>query len=356
MLLPGRSLCGDLRLAQIGIGEDVLAGLAPKTFANTPELWRDLLPPLQAEGHKYARGHALVVSGPAFHTGAARLAALAAARIGAGLVTIAGPSDALAQHAAQVTSIMLAPCADASALAQVLADARKNAVVIGPGLGLGPEARAMVEVALSPAPGRALVLDAEALTAFAGQAGALKTLVHAHGGPVVLTPHEGEFARLSKGLNRELESVSQPLDPIFSSSGFKTRTGAQAGQRDRRRRAPEGLRHGGGHARWPSVHRRGSAATTCECRLGRRSVGDDRWASGARHAAFRGGERGGLAAWPGGRASRPGPHGGRSAARRVAGRSRNPTLKRKKAAGLHQRPKSREETPKEGWVGASARP
>ncbi len=212
VLMPGRILCGDLRLAQIGIGSDVVPALQSMTFLNGPTLWRDVLPRPQAQGHKYSRGHALVVSGPEHHTGAARLAANAAARIGAGLVTVAGSSGALAEHAAHLTAIMLAPCEDAAALAHILGDARKNAVVIGPGLGLGPSARALVEAALQPALGRGVVLDADALTLFTGESQTLQRLVAAHEGPVVLTPHEGEYTRIAIGLGGADESVSQAPD------------------------------------------------------------------------------------------------------------------------------------------------
>lgn len=212
LLVPGRLLCGDLRLAQIGIGPEGLSASGPQTFLNGPALWRDLLPSPQVQGHKYSRGHALVVSGPAHHTGASRLAARAAARIGAGLVTVAGSNGALAEHGAHLTAIMLSPCENATALGQILADARKNAVVIGPGLGLDPDARALVETALRPAAGRGVVLDADALTAFSGQAQTLRGLVEAHGGPVVLTPHDGEYARLASNLGPQVESVSQALE------------------------------------------------------------------------------------------------------------------------------------------------
>lgn len=216
VLMPGRLLCGALRLAQIGIRPDVLPAIESATFLNGPALWRDLLPRPLAQGHKYSRGHALVVSGPASHTGAARLAANAAARIGAGLVTVAGSSGALAEHAAHLTAIMLAPCDDASALTHILADARKNAVVIGPGLGLEPSARALVEAALQRAPFRGVVLDADALTLFAGEASALRALIAAHEGAVVLTPHEGEYIRIAIGLGGDADSRSQRLDSKLS--------------------------------------------------------------------------------------------------------------------------------------------
>ncbi len=214
VLLPGRLACGALRLAHIGIPESVLDEIRPATFLNSPALWQGLLPRPQTAGHKYARGHALIVSGPAFHTGAARLATRAAARIGAGLATVAGSRGALSEHAAHLTAIMLAPCEGASDLVRILADPRKNAVVIGPGLGLDEAARGLVHAALAPACGRGVVLDADALTLFAGDAKGLGALVSGHQGPIVLTPHDGEFTRLSNGLELEIESVSQALESI----------------------------------------------------------------------------------------------------------------------------------------------
>ena len=98
LLLPGRLHCGEVSLADIGIPASVLATIEPKTFANEPALWLARLSLAQDEGHKYARGHAVVVSGPVYSTGAARLAARGALRAGAGLVTVASPRDALARQ------------------------------------------------------------------------------------------------------------------------------------------------------------------------------------------------------------------------------------------------------------------
>ncbi len=212
LLMPGRTLCGDLRLAQIGISPETLAVVQPSAVLNGPALWRHLLPRPGVEGHKYSRGHALVVSGPVHHTGAARLAACAAARIGAGLVTVAGTIGALTEHAAHLTSVMQAPCDDSVALAAILSDARKNALVIGPGLGLGAAARALVAAAQRPGKGRGLVLDADALTLVASDGEDLRCRIEAFGGAVVLTPHEGEYARFTRYLGLEVDSDSQPHD------------------------------------------------------------------------------------------------------------------------------------------------
>lgn len=122
LLLPGRALCGAVECADIGISPRVLAEIGAKTFRNVPALWRASLPAPRTGGHKYSRGHVLVVSGSKWRTGAARLAAMAALRGGAGLVTVAGEAAALDVHAAHLTAVMLAEAGDAGALAAVLQD------------------------------------------------------------------------------------------------------------------------------------------------------------------------------------------------------------------------------------------
>ncbi|MEQ1653799.1 MAG: NAD(P)H-hydrate dehydratase [Hyphomicrobium sp.] len=235
LLMPGRALCGDVIVADIGIPDAVLAcprspsiplteragreddGIAISTFENTPSLWRLRFPSLAATAHKYTRGHALVVSGPPFQTGAARMSARAALRIGAGLVTVAGSSSACAVNAAHLTAIMLTVCNRAADLREILDDKRKTAVLIGPGAGVGDETRALVEAALESE--AAVVLDADALTSFAstddaradnvgfgftsqrkqsvsGPAALYAAIAALPSRAVVLTPHDGEFKRL----------------------------------------------------------------------------------------------------------------------------------------------------------------
>ena len=131
-----------------------------------PSAWS--LPVLQEQGHKYSRGHCVVVSGDALHTGAARLAASAALRAGAGLVSLAGTKPALMVHAAHVTAVMLREIDDAEALRELLTDRRFNALIVGPAAGIGPATRQMVLAGL--ASGAATLIDADALTSFAGDA------------------------------------------------------------------------------------------------------------------------------------------------------------------------------------------
>lgn len=207
LLLPGRLLAGKLRIAEIGIDADVLDALALKTFWNRPPLWQPCFPVPRIDGHKYDRGHLLAVSGPAWHTGAARMAARAALRIGAGLVTLASPPDALPENAAHLTAIMLKPMNGAAGLAAILADRRFNAVVLGPGLDGGEGTRALVAATLA-APAAAVV-DASGLSAFRERPEDLFALINAHAAPVVLTPHDGEFARLFPDLAQEASKLER---------------------------------------------------------------------------------------------------------------------------------------------------
>ena len=197
VLMPGRGICGEVVVADIGIPDSVLQEIAPKTLENNDIVF----PRFSAAGHKYGRGHAVVVSGGALNTGAARLAAQAALKSGAGLVTLSGSREALAVHATQVTAIMLSDLE----LAGLLSDQRKNAVCIGPASGIGAETRAKVETVLMS--GAATVLDADALTSFAEAPEALFRLIRMNPArPVVMTPHTGEFSRLFNGLRVDTDS------------------------------------------------------------------------------------------------------------------------------------------------------
>jgi NAD(P)H-hydrate epimerase len=190
LLQPGRHLCGEVVVADIGTPASVFEALKPDTFENDPLLWADALPLLQPDGNKYTRGHALIWGGwPT--TGAARMAARAAARIGAGLTTVAVPEVALPVYAAALTSIMVSPVAKPEDLQQLLTDRRYTGLLIGPGAGIGPDTRARVLAML--ATGRATVLDADALTTFENDPPALDRAII---GPCVMTPHDGEFRRL----------------------------------------------------------------------------------------------------------------------------------------------------------------
>jgi hydroxyethylthiazole kinase-like uncharacterized protein yjeF len=208
LLLPGRLHCGKVRVADIGIRPGVLEKIGPRTFVNRPELWRRVLPVPRIDGHKYSRGHAVAVSGLMWQTGAARLAARAALRAGAGLVTIASPRDALAVNAAASLAVMVRPVDGARELAEYLSDRRINAVVLGPGGGVGAGMRDLVAAALSGE--RVVVLDADALTSFADDPAALFSAIAARpGAATILTPHEGEFARIFSASVQDLAQSSK---------------------------------------------------------------------------------------------------------------------------------------------------
>ncbi len=194
LLLPGRLHCGEVRVADIGIPARVLESIAPKTFANSQALWQAYFPRPQTTGHKYSRGHALIISGGPEATGAARLSARGALRIGAGLVTLAGSKEATAINAAHSTAVMIVSFSGAKGLAGILKDTRKNAVLIGPGAGVGKETRDLTMTILKSK--AACVLDADALTSFEKSRAHLCAAICKRSAPVILTPHEGEFTRL----------------------------------------------------------------------------------------------------------------------------------------------------------------
>jgi hydroxyethylthiazole kinase-like uncharacterized protein yjeF len=190
VLLPGRELCGETVVADIGTTAGLLERIPLETWENDPALWRGDLPQLRASGNKYSRGHALLWGGYPT-SGAARMAARAAARAGAGLTTIAVAPEALPIYAAALTSIMVRAAATPADLDELLADKRFNALLIGPGAGVDAATRARALAMLATR--RAVLLDADAISAFAQDR---RTLFAAVGGPCVLTPHDGEFARL----------------------------------------------------------------------------------------------------------------------------------------------------------------
>lgn len=191
VLLPGRTLCGEIVVADIGISGDIADALPLRVYEN-PAF--DLLA-LRPEHHKFHRGHAMVWSGPEFSTGAARLAAQAAAQCGAGLTTILGSRDALHVHANHVSSIMLKTIENLDDLQPVLDDNRKKAFCIGPAAGVNDMTRKFALRMLKT--GWPVVLDADALTVFANAPEELFQSINAiEGRSVVLTPHEGEFQRL----------------------------------------------------------------------------------------------------------------------------------------------------------------
>jgi ADP-dependent NAD(P)H-hydrate dehydratase / NAD(P)H-hydrate epimerase len=211
VLQPGRHLCGEVVVADIGIPEAIVQELGITLHDNT----KPQQPELQYLEYKYRRGHALIWSGPEFNTGAARLAAMACARSGAGLTTIIGAEAALRVHAHHVSSIMLKPLTDAEML---LSDKRITACCIGPAAGFTEQTHdTVLRVRESAA---ACVLDADALTVFANAPAMLFSAIKSKPGrAVVLTPHEGEFSRLFKDMDRSADSKVERARKAARESG-----------------------------------------------------------------------------------------------------------------------------------------
>ncbi|WP_137153620.1 NAD(P)H-hydrate dehydratase [Rhizobium sp. FKL33] len=203
MLLPGRALCGEIEIVDIGAPRRFVERHAGPVRINAPDLWRDLLGDKTASGHKFSHGSLAVLSGGALQTGAARLSASAGLRGGAGLVTMISPAEAASVHAAHLTAVMLKTADSVEDLEAILEDARLNAFVLGPGFGIGEKARGFALALKS----RRVVLDADAITSFREDPDLLFTAFA--GEPrLVLTPHDGEFARLFPDLAKD-ETLSK---------------------------------------------------------------------------------------------------------------------------------------------------
>ncbi len=190
LLYPGRGYAGDVIVADIGTPENVLEEIFPCIAENDPALWVDTFPVPGATIHKYERGHLLVLGGEKM-TGAARLVARAARRVGAGLVTIVAKSRVFDIYAKGDPGTIVETADTLEEFDATLKDSRRNAVVIGPGAGVVAETRERCLVAL--ASGKAILLDADAISCFQDDPSVLFAAID---GPTVLTPHEGEFARL----------------------------------------------------------------------------------------------------------------------------------------------------------------
>jgi hydroxyethylthiazole kinase-like uncharacterized protein yjeF len=207
LLLPGRLHCGKVHVADIGIPDGILEEIRPQTFVNALPLWGQSFPVPRIDGHKYTRGHAVVVSGGLASTGAARLAARGALRAGTGLATIASPTEALVVNAAAALAVMVRAVDGAKQLADFLSDTRRNAIVLGPGGGVGRPMQDLVLAALASK--AAVVLDADALTSFADEPNILIAAISQRQEATILTPHEGEFRRLFSTLGKVVQVASK---------------------------------------------------------------------------------------------------------------------------------------------------
>jgi hydroxyethylthiazole kinase-like uncharacterized protein yjeF len=189
VLEPGRSNCGEVVVADIGLAQGGLAAGKGVLTENGPELWGPRIPWPTHASHKHARGRMIVVSGEAWSTGAARLCARGALRIGAGVVTMLSPPESLAINAAHLEAVMLRPFNTDLELEQAAKDV--DAAVIGPAAGVSEST--LLNVLALARTGAALVLDADAITVFRDDPEELFSLLDRDD---VLTPHLGEFERL----------------------------------------------------------------------------------------------------------------------------------------------------------------
>jgi len=199
LLLPGRLLCGEIVVADIGIPAQALVAIAPETYENAPSLWLSAWRRPTLLDHKYTRGHAVIAGGPRM-TGAARLAARAALRAGAGMVTIAAPPQRADFYGMTTAAVIVAPVERPADFRVLIDDRRVASVLVGPGAGRSNETRGLVMAALGAR--KPTVIDADGLTVFEGAADSLRDLIRA---PVVLTPHDGEYARLFDFTGTRLE-------------------------------------------------------------------------------------------------------------------------------------------------------
>ncbi len=233
-LADGPVACGELAVADIGLRKGDLFRAALSAYPRRSDLVtlarnskeidkKSKLAPQLALRHKYDHGHALILSGGMGRTGAARLAARAALRIGAGLVTVGSPADAMAENVAHLTAIMLRETDSMDDFAKVLEDERINALCLGPGMGVGHRTELLMKRALAAK--RATVLDADALTVFANDPPALFALLHER---CVLTPHQGEFGRLFPDILEKLKSPAT-TGPAYSKVDATREAAARAG-------------------------------------------------------------------------------------------------------------------------------
>lgn len=191
--LGGAQACGHVAVVDIGLPDDPVPGAVEMVQRPSSSVMQ------KAPGHKFSHGHAIVLSGGFGRSGAARLAARGALRIGAGLVTLCVPPSAQMEVATHINALMMRRVADGSELEAVLQDRRINSICLGPGLGLGEVQRDLVAAAVQT--GRRVVLDADALTILAG-APDLCAQLHEN---CILTPHGGEFARLFPKISARLD-------------------------------------------------------------------------------------------------------------------------------------------------------
>ena len=282
VLHPGRDLCGDIIVADIGFPSGVFEKIAINAWENQPDLWRSAMPRNASSANKYTRGHALVCGGYPM-TGAARMAARAAARIGAGLTSIAVPEIAFSVYAAALTSIMVQPLTQEGDFARLLADPRYTALLIGPGAGVNDGTRRRALELLATA--RPVLLDADAITVFAARPDELRRAIS---GPCVMTPHEGEFARIFSLSGDKLAARARRCAAQWRDRGAERRRHRHRGARRPRRRQHQCARQSRhrGFRRCAGRHDSGVARAGNGRVLGRCGRCLDAWCGGSRFRSW----------------------------------------------------------------------
>lgn len=192
VLMPGMALCGDVNIRDIGIADEVIKETGLSVHENEPQLWQTRIPFPALDQHKYHRGHAVVLGGENL-TGAARLSSEAAMRCGVGLCTVVTSVDAAPVYRAGAAHVMVESFDKRKEFADHIQDERRNSIIMGPGAGLEDKKELQEIILAALATKKAIVLDADALSCFEGEADILCKALHEK---AVLTPHEGEFYKL----------------------------------------------------------------------------------------------------------------------------------------------------------------
>lgn len=189
-LWPGSALAGEVVVADIGISDDIIQKIAPKIAVNDPTLWQEHLPRLLKNTHKYQRGYAVINAG-ATMTGAARLAARAAMRSGAGIVAVACPPETASLYGLALETAVIKPVVTPEEFTKIITDRRVGAILVGPGNGVSPVTHDRCLAALRT--GHPVIIDADGITALSKDK---KLLENKKINNLLITPHEGEFAQL----------------------------------------------------------------------------------------------------------------------------------------------------------------
>ncbi len=222
LLYPGKKICGEVSVVDIGIGQDCLKKIAPNIAENNPCLWMDKIPQYSFNKHKYSFGHSLVFGG--IMTGAARLSSLAALRVGSGLVSVLCSEKDQLVYALTSPSLIVRTIESGtdiiSDIDDVLSDKRINSLLIGPGGGRGDELKRTVQKLLN-LKSRSIVLDADAISVFETCRDELINAIHKN---VVLTPHEGEFKKIFPDLRQS--KIENAAKAAKSSGGIIVLKGA----------------------------------------------------------------------------------------------------------------------------------